>query len=102
MIKGEVDPEIHVEQMIHKLKSQMPPIPSLTKVHHPLQHPDLFEKDAQRAAGVCNYHQHSSTCHSGNAGKKGCRLSRPQALIQHTTCCQIKPRLPSKEDPKSK
>lgn len=57
------------------------PKPALTTAHHPSSEPRLFNRDVQQAAIVCNSHQHSSTCHSGRAGKIGCRLARPQALV---------------------
>lgn len=99
MITAEVRPDIHAEQLLNKTKK--PPVlmkPALSTVHHPAKEPLLFETDAHRAACVCNFHQHSSTCRSGNAGKKGCRLSRPQALVNETGCWQIKPNIPSPEN----
>lgn len=102
LIKAEVEPEIHVEHLLNKCKKRTVEKPSLATVHHPDKDPVSFKNDAHRAAVVCNLHQHSSTCHSGNAGKKGCRLSRPQALVEKTGCCQLNPKLPSPENPKSK
>lgn len=101
MIKAEVRPDIHVEQLLNK--SKKPPVtqkPTVYTAHNPEEDPFLFETDAHRAACVCNFHQHSSTCHSGNSGKKGCRLSRPQELVEKTGCVQIKPCSPSPENPK--
>ena len=51
------------------------------------------------AAFVCNFYQHSSTCHWENAGEKCCRLSHPQAIVEKTGCCQLKPKLPCPENP---
>ncbi len=89
MIKAEVTSEIHLENLLNKHKRIVPSKPALSKTHHPIEDEAAFEKDSQTAAVVCNLHQHSSTCHKGKVGKKGCRLSRPQALVKETSCCQI-------------
>lgn len=94
MLKAEVDPNRHVEQLLNKAAKRMPLKPALATVHDPINNQELFKTDAHNAAVVCNFHQHSSTCHSGKAGKTGCRLSRPQELVKKTGCCQIKPCIP--------
>lgn len=100
MIKAEVNLEVHVEYLVNKLNKMVQPKPALITAHHPSSETHLFDVDVQRAAIMCNSHQHSSACHSGKAGKKGCRLSRPQALVNKTSCCQIKPCPQSPTNPK--
>ena len=90
MIRAEVDSEIHVENLLNKNNKVIPSKPALKETHHPIKEKEAFEKDTQTAAVICNLHQHSSTCHKGKVGKKGCRLSRPQSLVKETSCCQIK------------
>lgn len=100
VLKAEVDPVIHVEQLLNKAAKRMPSKPALATVHDPIKDPILFKRDADNAAVVCNFHQHSSTCRSGKAGKTGCRLSRPQELVSKTGCCQINPCKPAPDQPK--
>ena len=99
-LKAEVDPDRHVEQLLNKAAKRMPSKPAVATLHDPINNPILFKRDADNAAVVCNFHQHSSTCRSGKAGKTGCRLARPQELVCKTGCCQIQPCKPVPEQPK--
>lgn len=91
MIKAEVNSEVHVQYLHNKVNKVVQSKPAHTKAHHPSEESHLFNRDVQQAAIMCNSHQHSSTCHSGRAGKTACRLCRPQASVNKTSCCQIKP-----------
>lgn len=90
MIKAEVDPEFHIENLLGKFNSTINPKPALFTPHHPIKQREKFDEEYQRAAVTCNIHQHSSTCYKGTIGKTECRLALPRAITMKTCHCQIK------------
>ena len=91
MFKAEVVLEAHVEQLIDKFNGVNPVKPSLLKAHHPIRNPEEFNQDVQKIVAMCNCHSHSHTCHAGKFGKTGCRMRRPQTIVNRTMCSQILP-----------
>lgn len=91
MFKAEVVLEAHVEQLIDKFNGVNPVKPSLLKAHHPIRNPEEFNQDVQKIVVMCNCHSHSHTCHAGKFGKIGCRMRRPQTIVNRTMCSQILP-----------
>ena len=99
VLKAEVNPNIHVEYLLKKIKKIIPTKPTLTIPRHPILEPQLFDNDAEWAAVYCNSHQHSSTCYSGKMGKIQCRMAYPKEIIDQTGCFQIEPCKKSETNP---
>ena len=89
VIKAEVDPEYHIQNILDKVNSKVTSKPALITPHHPIEQEQTFKQECQRAAVVCNIHQHSTTCYKGTIGKTECRMALPRALVNKTSYCQI-------------
>lgn len=89
MVKAEVDPVVHVQQMLNKITGKTKSKPALSQACHPRRQRNKYQKSFNKTAIMYNLHIHSATCRKGNPGKGGCRMRRPPPMIHQTSCTQI-------------
>lgn len=92
MVSAQLPFETHVNDLLDKkiLKTRVPR-PALFSCHHPVNEPEEFKSDVQRAVCACNIYEHTHTCYKGRTGRKRCRLSRSQQTVNVTGCVQLDP-----------